>query len=200
MCASAVARWWRLPGGTKWNGAACSPMSNLLDTGAVDRCTTVTLAIDDAIRTSRLASPGRASTTTRRCSAARQAQPLGRLGLRHRRRRRQSGLESAHAVSELGWRRGHRRWAGVHGRHGRHGVCVGWRVGLEALAGQRSWRCRRRRHQLRQCRRRTTRCRGGRHELADLAHEEGQREDRRVRASLNSPSLPDRSSTLAATT
>ena len=57
MCASAVARWWRLPGGTKWNGAAYLPMSNLLDTGAVDRCTTVTLAIDDAIRSVAIGQP-----------------------------------------------------------------------------------------------------------------------------------------------
>jgi alcohol dehydrogenase (cytochrome c) len=44
-------------GGTEWNGPAYSPRTNLLYVGAVDWCTTVTMAPADVVRASEIAHP-----------------------------------------------------------------------------------------------------------------------------------------------
>jgi alcohol dehydrogenase (cytochrome c) len=44
-------------GGTEWNGPSYSPLTNLVYVGAVDWCSTVTLASDDAIKASQVGRP-----------------------------------------------------------------------------------------------------------------------------------------------
>jgi alcohol dehydrogenase (cytochrome c) len=44
-------------GGTEWNGPGYSPLTNLVYVGAVDWCSTVTVASDDAIRASKVGKP-----------------------------------------------------------------------------------------------------------------------------------------------